>query len=461
MDEREYLTPEETNKHRNILYIGLTVIIFILSALILIITFATTAEASGEIWSSGSVGNDDYGYISEIHWIPSINATLGSFDMIATKFSGSGSDTLQFELWIWSGGSFTTALDCKSAVDTVSNWGIPDYPSQTTLHVPDFTGTQCSVNTGTTYAFRTLVNGSPTPSLYVYGQGDYSSGTDVEDMYLQVNSGITNTNTRLEWVNPPKTNPSATTSTSTIAFEFNYYINSATSSPENLSHIILSLCPLSYPNDDCQKETITASTTWDSFQNVTQTITTNRMGFYLAIVSFWNGVEEVTDCSWWQVFCNEETPVLSFSVSNSFNVATTTIPTDLPLPYESISSMCSDSNFAGEAICKTLLWLFYPSEATLDRYLNIGQIMQNKIPFSFFYLVKNELENISNSQADEGSNIVVNPMGFEFTLIDWQGMHDTYTDLFVDTDVEKYLIYGLWITFAFYAFYKVESTIQA
>ena len=144
-----------------------------------------------------------------------------------------------------------------------------------------------------------------------------------------------NTTTRITWINPPKISPSATTTSRTIDFEFEYYLNTTTDPQTNNNNtkIALSLCPISYPDDECQIFTMEDEVIPNELTNISLSQTTNRDGYYLGLLYFWNGVSENTECPWWNFLCEETTIQTSHTNNNNFNVATTTIQADIVKQY--------------------------------------------------------------------------------------------------------------------------------
>lgn len=460
----ENLDPEETYKHKINLYAGLS-IIFIITG-ILFLFFAIKSYASTLYYQTDSTEIIEWKFTGSPPPIVANGITnWGKFtatgDQTITNgrayVGGSGYNrpvslviqnlTGSYQCWSTSGTPNETGTDSNPIlVDFVMKEGTPNY------------GEDCELTNGVDY----WVYPSNTQNETQKTRGSDSATTT--SVYYELSGdgtyGLnTNFNSRISWINPPKQSPSATTTSRTINFEFSYYLNSASST--DISKMILSLCPLSYPNDDCQKVDV-GNVIEDSLETISTTTTTLRDGYYLGIVSFWNGVSESTTCSWWEFWCEAEQVKVYNSVSNNFNVATTTIEADIPISYEAISSQCEDGNFAEEGICKALLWLFYPSGSVLDGMEELGTTIRGKIPFGYFYQVSDKLNAISTASSTEGSNIIVHvwgdeTTGTEITLMDWSQAKDFYSETFGNLD--GYVVILAWLAFAGYAFYRISEII--
>jgi len=438
----EDLSPEETYKHKRNLYIGLS-IIFIITG-ILLLTFAIKASAE-ELASQTNAG-------TTMNYPP--DRYTPDFTVSSNTDISNGFITFYGKSPFGGATVYATLFDNGTPVNCNSVQQTPVDSSQAYLFTEiDFIDdASCALQTGHTYKFLFQSNGGHA--------GTMGDGTDAYFILYDEEGSTppnTNFNSRIIWVNPPKQTPSATTTSRTIDFEFNYYLNSASST--DASKIILSLCPLSYPNDDCQKIDV-GDITPDSYENISTTTTTNRDGYYLGIVSFWNGVEEATTCSWWEFWCEAEQVKIYNSVANNFNVATTSLEVELPISYEAISSQCEDGNFAEEGICKALLWLFYPSGDVLTGMEELGTTIRGKVPFGYFYQVSDKLNAIATASSTEGSNIIVHAWGddgVEITLMDWSSAKSFYEETFGNLD--GYVVMLAWLAFAGYAFFRISEII--
>lgn len=273
------------------------------------------------------------------------------------------------------------------------------------------------------------------------------------------------TNTRIEWVNPAKTTPSATTTSRVIDFEFNYYLNSSTHSTSTWTHMLLQLYPLNYSSGE-QKITITENIIWDSFENVNKIATTTRDGYYLGTISFWNGVlQEETDCTWWIFGCSTQFPLIGYTSSNNFNVATTTITADAP-PFiiDGSSSICADieTSFLGidVALCKTFVFLFVPS---VDYFVNLQNNLFNtlatKKPFGYLFQVKTKFESGLTQEGTAGANIVFeneNGLFDNLTIFNWSTVKDFVDDL-IPINVVVILTNIGWVLFSLYVWWRLTT----
>lgn len=180
--------------------------------------------ASGEILNLTDYGaGSQLGGIGEVHWTPIANGEVGSFDYYSRYFQTlNPSHTLFYKLWVWSGGTFTTELDCVSPSQSITAWGIAAYNvGPTNLISVGMSGTECDVDTGTTYGLRANVNGSYTDGNLIYHYGD---GPTQLDTYLVVSSAtIPDTSTRIISSTPAGGSTQATSSSFTFGSDI--YIN--------------------------------------------------------------------------------------------------------------------------------------------------------------------------------------------------------------------------------------------
>lgn len=273
------------------------------------------------------------------------------------------------------------------------------------------------------------------------------------------------TQTRIEWVNPPVQNPSATTTSRTIDFEFDYYLNSTTPSADLYTHILLQLYPLSYPNDPAQRVTVTSSVVQNSLENVSVEATTLRDGYYLGMVSFWNGEEEAEECNWWDFFgCQETQVIVGPTYKNNFNAATTTIAADAP-PFltETFASSCESLSLENvfdldALLCNTLGYLFVPSfTAYEDLSQQFDQVLSNKIPFAYFYVANEKITMVTSGESLEETDITVSlgdPFGGSITMFSWEAGRNGIAS-FCDSTCSQVVIWGEWILFLVYVFLRV------
>lgn len=278
--------------------------------------------------------------------------------------------------------------------------------------------------------------------------------------------------TRIIWVNPPVQNPSATTTSRTIDFEFQYYLNSNTASASEYSHILLQLYPLSYPNDPAQRITVATTTELDSLATVSVTATTERDGYYLGLVSFWNGESEDDLCDWWEVFgCTDVTVIVGPTFKNNFNAATTTISADAP-PFitQTFSESCDSLDGGGlididAGLCRTFGYLFIPSQDAYTKLSNdLNQVLANKQPFSYFYVAIEKIEAISESEGEATTNLVLSlgdegPFGTSITMFNWEEARTGFAGM-CDEQCANVIVWIEWIAFLCFVFIRISRPVS-
>jgi len=266
--------------------------------------------------------------------------------------------------------------------------------------------------------------------------------------------------TRIEWINPPITTPSATTSTST-SFQFRYYLNSQTDNPNTFTKILLQTCYLSYPNQPCDSFTLTPTVIPDSLTTITETHIMTKVGYTLGVVNFFNGVSTSTtetSCLFWIFGCNTSTttsPIVGKGSSNKFNVATTTINLqleDFGFGQQNALNACDQAILGTQAICKALVYLFVPNDDPFtDQMEQTTQVLQTKLPFYFYYSIINQMQNLASTTPSQVNQDINVNMANTFingttTMIKWSEVKTFEDNVF--GSAYPYLTYAEWILFS-------------
>lgn len=279
------------------------------------------------------------------------------------------------------------------------------------------------------------------------GSGIWKQDTDTENGYFTYQSGgyatsefggqfsgylvDADTSTRTIWVLPEN---ATSTPSRTIDYNFQYYLDTSTGySTTTYPYINMDFISLAYPDDDVESYQFDVAYI-DTLGFYSGTKTLNRDGYYLALLYFTDGVSRVLGSS-----------------SIKFNSATTTLTADIPIANP--TSLCDslDGTF-DTAICKSMLFLFYPSDSALNKFNSLSDVFENKIPFAYYYLFKNKLEEFTLSSTtppsltfDFGSNGSTAISG-EMTIFD-MGDIDTNFDFSV---AWAWIIRFMWIVFGVY-----------
>lgn len=236
-----------------------------------------------------------------------------------------------------------------------------------------------------------------------YLLGDWNSSL----IYYIISDGNNFNTTRINWISPI-----ATTTSRTINFSFEYYLNTDTDPFDVNGNILLNLCSLSYPNEDCQHVTVTTDVQANILSVANVIATTTRDGFYLGTVNFWNGVSEnVDECSWWDFGCEPSQIILGKGTSSRFNVATTTISADIPVFIDGIQSMCDDTDNLAWIFCKTIVFLFVPSPDGMLKFQEINNVLRQKIPFNYVYYGIDTIQAVRSATIQPGTDVVVDLNG--------------------------------------------------
>jgi len=338
-----------------------------------------------------------------------------------------------------------------TANDSYTLWGIDISSSQnvagitgtsTTDVLPDSAG-DCDVNAGDKLGVGIKrMSGTCTISCNSYGHYmTVGPNNVIQRSKITSSAGPTvATTTYIEILTPPPDVASTT-------FDVTYRYSIATTT--DYTHIRFSLCALSYPSDDCVI-TSTSPVTVGEVVEESFELTSERMGYHLLLVNFWNGVDETVtcDCAWWdfqcQILCTPEVVMIGTGDSVNFNIATTTIVADVPLWIENMDFCSGFSGIVDSAMCNGVAFLFMPSNESFTRILNLQKIIAEKQPWGFIPLVFLELQAIS-ATATTPTAVQVDVGLFQATMINPTGIKATMDDLGMNSDeVSSIIITFLW-----------------
>lgn len=256
------------------------------------------------------------------------------------------------------------------------------------------------------------------------------------------------------------TAPTSTTASRTFDVDFNYRMESSYPQASEYTHILFTLCARSYSNDECLKFSAPVDTLGSAHSDTLE-IMAERDGYHLLLANFWNGVSEDTTCSWWQFFCEEETALIGVGTSVNFNVATTTIDADVP-------EWILNGDFCGEmdglvdsAMCNALAFLFVPDSASLDKIFTLDDVLAQKQPFGFFFLVQKKMTEVGETTGEAGSGLTVDTgegaLG-EIEFFNFASAKSEMTDMGMDTtEVQDIMIWMLWLMLGWYVWYRTMT----
>lgn len=151
--------------------------------------------------------------------------------------------------------------------------------------------------------------------------------------------------------------------------------------------------------------------------------------------------------------------ILILEDTGTFYVATTTtiLPrTELPINPDAI---CDGYSFPVNKICEVLVFLFVPSTSFTEQLEIVKNNLSNRIPFGFYFVIKEKLETIENNTGSMLNDVTVDltdgSLG-EITIINWSGIQTTFNEMgFNDPQVIVILQSILWLIFSLFIFYKV------
>jgi len=256
------------------------------------------------------------------------------------------------------------------------------------------------------------------------------------------------------------TAPTSTTASRTFDVDFNYQMLDNYPQADEFSHILFTLCARSYSNDECIKfSTTTASL--NSSHSSTIELTAVRDGYHLLLANFWNGVSENTDCPWWNIFCEEETSLVGVGTSVNFNVATTTIDADVP-EWILNGNFCGGlSGLVDVAICNALAFLFVPDSTSLDKIFTLDEVLAQKQPFGFFFLVQQKMTEVGATEGSAGAGLTVDTgagaLG-EVEFFNFASAKSEMTAMGMDTtEVQDIMIWMLWLMLGWYVWHRTMT----
>jgi len=246
-------------------------------------------------------------------------------------------------------------------------------------------------------------------------------------------------------------NPStgSTTASKTIYTSITGALDSAFA-PEYVTEITGIFCSQTFPEDECTQVHWYKDDTWtnDSSFNVSTTTTLARNGRYLMLASFSDGVENVYK-----------------SVSSTFLVATSTITaeeiiTALGSIEVAFDACGTDASLVGEALCKTLVYLFYPSTESWNRAELLKNNLHSRAPFGYFYQLYDGIA----STTLTASTTPVLTLQLGATIGNWTILSEATIKQYIGTTTwnlfYSMMQWGLWISAMFYIFKRVPNIIK-
>lgn len=382
------------------------------------------------------------------------------------------------------GGTKTGRVRFRNAANTIANvtatqtlttgWNYFDYPGGTDLAdygndmrfflefvsgTGNMTNWQTSFTTSAPTAnYRVFENsGSPDayPAIVVYGI-DLDSyidegpiGTDIvipPGEYLVVNYPTNGT----------------TTSSTTITLDIDYDLPAGRRELDSLLGSFCSQVEQLNGLPDCEHHTLATNLAIDTPTTVTPSVTLDYEGAYIGFISFWNGVDEDVECSWFDIWCEDETQELWETQAISFSSASTTVTLVTPFYRENLIAMCAQLPLGADYICEAMIWLFVPST---DVYVNatnqVWNQMAGKIPFGFFIYAKDTLGNVIEGTATstyDGITVDLEVLGGETVMFDVQGVkNDEFYNRLIDT-IDPYAEIFIWFLFVSYIWNRFRGT---
>lgn len=157
-----------------------------------------------------------------------------------------------------------------------------------------------------------------------------------------------------------------------------------------------------------------------------------------------------------------ETPIMHFTIVPGEIIY---VPDDTSTETPPVAS-CQATDFTifdidfGNAVCRLSRFLFYPTDASTDRWMTLYEDTKTKMPFTLFYDFKDSLAGASTSTASSTlftytatntaiSGININLKSATTELIGTTNFNLLYT----------FMTYGVWFLVGAYGFYRVKNLI--
>jgi hypothetical protein len=303
-------------------------------------------------------------------------------------------------------------LDCNSTTNTLSGFGFsPTFPTDYTSDVvtaSGFTGTQCLITTGDYYGIQLVGNYLST----VF----WGSGTNPYGVSGEVLGTVLSTTTRIQDVLP--TNGSTTTSTS-VDVSLNYYLGDPDplvydSPPVAVNLYLHRTDAIGTPDQKLEDD----SPVYNSLTAIAHT-------FILPTNSTWELRFDLSGSDYYFV-----SPL---ATPTTFNVVSD------PATGTTGTTTCSLTDIAG-CFQNALVFLFYPSSASINQFNGLYTQFINKPPFGYIVAIQNALKGINDTNTSV------------FTL---QSLPILNTYIF--TPLYNAIEWILWVAFAFVMYHRLKN----
>jgi len=136
---------------------------------------------------------------------------------------------------------------------------------------------------------------------------------------------------------------------------------------------------------------------------------------------------------WWRLTTDPSTSVIYEYQDTAIGISTTTTATYCNATYSGLSLGSDIAN----AMCNVIGFLFIPDSGTLNQFGSLSDVVQTKIPFSYYFGVKGVYDNLSASSTE-------NLPTYGITLPDISSstplgsIIPTHIDFFSTTTISKY-----------------------
>lgn len=226
----------------------------------------------------------------------------------------------------------------------------------------------------------------------------------LDNFFLQTDGDIPPPPEGQTWLNIDYPFEGGNTASTSFDIGFTYTLDERVEGAEEFPYIRFTLCSLFYQNEPCVTESY--ETTFGITETATTSINSTWEGYSLLIASFWNGVETDVTCPWWNFLCQEAQVKIGASDSIKLNIATTTIDADVP-DWIQNADLCTTFGDIGNGFCQAMVFLFYPSDIASQSINEIRDILAQKQPFGFFFLVSKQMDSLFKTEGATGTGLTI------------------------------------------------------
>ena len=259
------------------------------------------------------------------------------------------------------------------------------------------------------------------------------------------------------------------TSSKSIDFELQYYFDTRYHASSSFSKYLIYACELGGYNsgqpfdfdsaDGCNYFTGDLSD-YDVSVDLNFTGWVSTSARHIGYAGFWNGVSEVTECSWWQFWCGASSPQFFSGETVLFDVYKTSISWEdivVPGSKAGVQGLCGASDvpwydvneLVPAYLCEVTVWFFYPNaDITKSSFESMKNQLMVKAPFGYIASSFFEIYNLTGTEASSSPGVIeYSFLGTDIEFINYQKIRSQFGEL-ID-EVGSWIVVFGWVAFAF------------